>query len=113
MENSSIPIIISVIIAFFGSIGGVAALLKVNADNSQVVAEGASKVVTMMDERLDEQETRIDKLEIYISKFDVWADKLLNILDRAVSDMPEAIKQKYSDESSHLKIERPQRGRLD
>ncbi len=107
--EGALPVLVAVIVAILGSIGGVAALLKVNADNSNTVSDAAAKVVEMMDKRLDEQDERLKAVETYVEHFDVWADKLLNILDRAISKLPETVKDDFITESNVLKSQRPRR----
>lgn len=105
------PLYISIVIAILGSIGGVAALLKVSAENSNTVAEGAKKVVDMMETRLVDSEKRLDSVEAYVEHFDAWADKLLDILDRAISKVPDTLKEDFTNESNVLRNSRPRRGR--
>ena len=109
--NEALPIFVSIIIAILGSIGGVAALLKVSAENSNTVADGAKKVVDLMDGRLADSEKRLDSLEAYIEHFDAWADKLLDILDRAITKVPDSLREELVQESNKLKNIRPRRGR--
>lgn len=114
MDN--LPVIVSLVVAILGAIGGLAAVLKVNADNSNTLAggaksvsEGAKTVVDMMVERMDEQDARVESIELYVAHFDVWADRLIDILDRAITLLPDAMRKDFEIESRNLKHTRPNR----
>ena len=65
----------------------------------------------MMDKRLDEQEIRIESLETYMENFNVWADRLLSILERAITLMPDVLREQFFAETEELKITRPRRSK--
>lgn len=118
-----LPIFVAVLIAILGALGGIAAIMKVQSDNSSSVAvgakavsEGAKTVLDMMNERLDDQEAhseantvRLDALEAYVVHFDEWADRLLDILDRAITMLPDALRSQFETEATSLKATRPKR----
>lgn len=118
-----LPVAVAVIIAVLGALGGLAAVLKVQSDNSSSVAtgaravsEGAKTVIDLMNDRLDDTEAhaeantkRIDALEDYIAHFDDWADRLLDMLDRAITVLPDALRVVFETEASALKQSRPKR----
>jgi ABC-type transporter Mla subunit MlaD len=121
--DSAIPVVVAIIAAILGGLGGVAAILKVQSDNSSsvatgasAVAEGAKTVIDLMSDRLDENEAlaqantkRLDALEDYVSHFDAWADRLLAILDRAITALPDALREQFAGEADSLKLARPKR----
>lgn len=125
MGDETVPTIIAVIVAIIGGLGGIAAILRVQSDNTnslasgaKAVSEGAKNVVELMGERLDETEAqiainsdRLAVLEAYVTSFDSWADRLLSILDRAITMLPDALRSQFESESSELKASRPKRSK--
>lgn len=118
MDSSAVAIVVSLIVAALGAIGGVAALLRVNSDNSSSVAsgaksisEGAKTVVDVMIERMDAQEGRMDSLEEYVSHFTDWADRLIDMLDRSITALPDALRTQFRAEEEALRLSRPKRSR--
>lgn len=109
----ALPLIVSVIIAVVGGLGGFAALMKVNADNSKTVSEGATNVVKMMRERMDEQELRLEALEGYTQRFDDWGDKVITLLNRAIESMTEPPRESFRSEAAAIAEGRPTRRRKD
>jgi hypothetical protein len=119
----AVPVLVAIIAAILGGLGGVAAILKVQSDNSSsvatgasAVAEGAKTVIDLMSERIDETEAhaaantkRLDAMEDYVSKFDAWADRLIVILDRAVAALPDALRTEFEQEAADLRHARPKR----
>jgi hypothetical protein len=103
------PLIIGLIIAILGSLGGFAALMKVNADNSKTISEGAANVVTLMRTQIHENSTRIDALEGYASRFDEWSDKVLDLLSRTIDALTEPQRSTFRDEEEAIAASRPQR----
>ena len=117
------PVLVAVLIAVVGGLGGLAAILKVQGENTnslaagaKAVSEGAKNVVELMSERMDESEVqisansaRLDTLEDYVANFDSWADRLLSILDRAITMLPDALRGQFESESHELKRTRPKR----
>ena len=124
-EMSDVPLLVAVLIAVIGGLGGLAAILKVQGENTnslasgaKAVSEGAKNVVELMGERLDETEAqvainsdRIAVLEAHVTSFDSWADRLLSILDRAITMLPEALRSQFESESNELKASRPKRSK--
>lgn len=120
MNSDLTPIFVSLAIAVIGSLGGFAALLRVQNENTnslasgaKSVSDGAKTVVEMMNERMDEGEERLDHLEEYISKFDMWADRLISMLDTVIGLLPEALRAQYLIESNNIKHTRPRRRTAD
>lgn len=111
--TGELPILVSVMIAIIGSLGGFAALMKVSSDNSRTVSEGARTVVDMMSERLDDTERRIDALEGYAARFDAWGDKVIHLLNRAIDSMPEPPRESFRAEASDAASSRPRRRAAD
>jgi hypothetical protein len=125
MGDETVPTIIAVIVAIIGGLGGMAAILRVQSDNTnslasgaKAVSEGAKNVVELMGERLDETEAqiainsdRLAVLEAYVTSFDSWADRLLSILDRAITMLPDALRNQFESESNELKASRPKRSK--
>ena len=124
-EMSDVPVLVAVLIAVIGGLGGLAAILKVQGENTnslaigaKAVSEGAKNVVELMGERLDETEAqisinsdRIAVLEAHVTSFDSWADRLLSILDRAITMLPDALRSQFESESNELKASRPKRSK--
>jgi hypothetical protein len=106
---NELALVASVLIAIFGSIGGFAALMKVNADNSQTIADGASTVVEMVLKRLDDTEKRLGALEAYSLRFDDWGDQLTNLVNRAISAMEEPPRESFRVEAAKVAAARPRR----
>ena len=109
----TVPTLVAIVIAALGSVGGFAALMKVNADNSKTVSEGASNVVRMMQERMDEQEARLEALEGYTQRFDDWGDKVISLLNRAIESMTEPPRESFRAEAASAAEARPTRRRSD
>jgi len=106
---TDLGLLVSVIIAIIGSIGGFAALMKVNADNSKTISEGAVNVVEMLQEQIDINSKRLDALEGYASRFDDWADKISSLLNRAITQMPEPPRESFRQEATDVHNARPKR----
>lgn len=118
MNNEVLPNLIAFVLAVIGGFGGLAAFLKVTSDNAKSVGDGAKSVsdgaktvVELMSEQVASNSRRIDDLEVYVSHFDAWADRLLDILDRAVTMLPEALRVQFESEAHTLKSTRPRRSR--
>ena len=123
MTSELLPILVAIIAAILGGLGGFAALMKVQSDNStsvatsaKAVSDGAKTVIELMDARIEETEAhakqnteRIETLEVYVSHFDAWADRLIGILDRAITMLPDALRSQFESESAELKQSRPKR----
>jgi hypothetical protein len=106
---TDIGLLVSVVIAIIGSIGGFAALMKVNADNSKTISEGAVNVVEMLQEQVAANTKRLDALEGYASRFDDWADKVTTLLHRAIEAMPEPPRESFREEATSIHQARPKR----
>lgn len=109
LMNDTIPVLVAIIVAVLGSFGGVAALVRVNADRNNTLTETASKVVAMVNDQLDDHNKRLDALEEYVSHMDSWADRLLDILDRAIAMISPSDAVPFIEETRFLKSERPKR----
>lgn len=107
--DESIPITVSVIIALLGSLGGLAALLKVNADRANIVTDASTKVVTMVSSQLEDHSKRLDILEAYTDQLNGWADRLIDVLERAIAALPPPVDAPFHLEVDELKKERPKR----
>jgi hypothetical protein len=119
MGETSIANLVALIVAVLGALGGLAAFLKVTSDNARSVGEGAKSVsdgaktvVDLMNERITSNEGRLDSLEDYVVHFDVWADRLLDILDRAITMLPDALRTQFESEATKIKTTRPKRPHL-
>jgi len=117
---SDLPTIIAVIAALVGGAGGFAALMKVNADNSKTISEGAANVVEMLQKQnarqqvaIDANSKRLDALEGYASRFDDWADKISSLLNRAIEQMPEPPRESFRQEATDVHRARPKRRMAD
>jgi hypothetical protein len=107
--NEYAPLLISVVIAIFGSLTGIAALLKVNADRSNIVTEASTKVVAMVSDQLDDHAKRLESLENYNEQLNAWADKLIEILERAVASLPPQTQSPFQLEVNEIKKARPRK----
>lgn len=106
---SEMPTLVAVAIAILGSLGGFAALMKVNADNSKTISEGAVNVVEAMQKQIEINTARLDALEGYASRFDDWADKVTVLLERAIENMPEPPRESFREEAKTVASTRPKR----
>lgn len=106
-------ILAGLIVAILGSVGGFATLMKVNADNSKTISEGAVNVVEAMQKQLDSNSARLDALEGYASRFDDWADKISTLLTRAIENMPEPPRESFREEAVNIAKARPKRRATD
>ena len=104
-----LPVIASFLIAIVGSIGGFAALMKVNADNSKTVSEGATNVVKMMREQVADLDARLTSVEEFSLKQEEWSDKVMTLLSRAISSMEEPPRQSFRSEADAIAAARPKR----
>jgi hypothetical protein len=107
--SDQLPVLVGAVIALLGTLGGVAAILKVSSDNADTIADGAGKVVELMDRRLQDAEDRLARMEVYHIHLEQWVDRLLDILQRAVALMPDFVRDEYDDEVSRVKGDRPRR----
>lgn len=107
--NETIPTVIALAIALIGGAGGIAALMKVNADNSKVVSEGAANVVKMLREQINDLDSRINVLEEYAEAMETWSDRVTKLLGAAVEAIPEVTRQPFRAESESLTSTRPRR----
>jgi len=111
MTEQAIALAVSVLVAVLGSVAGFAALLKVNADNSETISDSASTLVSTMAARMKAAEYRLDELEDYAVRFDDWGDRVVALLDRAVREMPAAHRAAFLAEAQVIKSTRPPRPR--
>jgi DNA repair ATPase RecN len=110
------PIVAAILVAILGSVGGFATLMKVNADNSKTISEGATNVVEMLQAQTERQQhqinaalARLDALEGYASRFDDWADKISSLLNRAINQMPDPPRESFRQEATDVHLARPKR----
>lgn len=109
MMTELLPLLTGILIALIGGVGGFVALMKVNADNSKTISEGATNVVEMMQKQLDNNTARLEALEGYASRFDDWADRVTTLLERAVENMPEPPRESFRTEAENIAKARPKR----
>jgi len=109
MPENYIPVLVAVIVAIGGSIVGVAALLRVTSDNAKVITDSAVNVVELMQARINENSARLDSLEDYAIRFDEWGDRLITVLDRAVSAVPHPAQETFQGEVVSIKTTRPRK----
>jgi hypothetical protein len=106
---NDVPSFIAVIIAMLGTGGAVAALMRVNTDNSKTISEGAVNVVEAMQSQIKANSERLDALEGYASRFDDWADKVSTLLTRAIDNMTEPPRESFRTEAEAIAKSRPKR----
>jgi hypothetical protein len=109
--NEAIPTFVALAIALIGGAGGIAALMKVNADNSKVVSEGATNVVKMLREQIDDLDSRLNSLEVYADAIETWAGQVTDLLEKTVDAMPESKQPPFRREAQTLVATRPRRRR--
>lgn len=108
--------------AFIGAIvaalGGVAAFYRAGADRSNVMVETAETVVGMLREevtRLDNRleqlnaqtNARIGSLEVTVGQWESWAERVLSLLDRAISMLDAANRALIEAEAERVRATRP------
>jgi len=111
MLNEAIPTFVALAIALIGGAGGFAALLKVNADNSKVVSEGAANVVKMLREQIADLDARLESVEQYADAMEQWGEKVSSLLSRAIDAMPEPTREPFRHDANVLGETRPRRNK--
>ena len=109
MADGQITLLVGIIIAVLGSIGGFAALMKVNADNSKTVSEGATNVVKMLREQVDELDARLGLLEQYADEMDAWSQRVVDLLAKAVNALEAEQRDPFAVDAASLVRSRPRR----
>lgn len=99
-------------VALIGGVGGFAALMKVNADNSKVVSEGAVNVVKMVRDELAKQDERLGAIEQYTAEMEVWSERVLTLTEKAIDAVPERQREPFRIEHEALAQARPRRRRV-
>lgn len=99
----------AIMVAVIGGAGGFAALMKVNADNSRTVSEGAVNVVKMVRDELASQNTRLQAVEQYMGEMEVWSERVLTLTEKAIDAVPEGRKEPFRIEHEALAQARPRR----
>lgn len=103
------PTMLAVVIALIGGAGGIAALMKVNADNSKVVSEGATNVVRMLREQVGDLDERMGTLEQYAQEMEVWSERVLHLTEKTIDAVPEVLRDPFRSEHAILASSRPRR----
>lgn len=109
--GDAFPTLVALFIALIGAAGGFAALMKVNADNSKVVSEGATNVVKMLRDQISDLDTRLNALENYADSIEAWAENVTDLLEKTVDAMPESKQAPFRREAQTLVATRPRRHR--
>jgi hypothetical protein len=106
----TMPTIVALAIALIGGAGGIAALMKVNADNSKVVSEGATNVVKMLRDQINDLDARLGALEAYAQAWEEWGERVEQLLETAIEAMPETSQQApFRQQAEALAATRPRR----
>ncbi len=109
MTTEAIAIIVSVLVAALGSIGGFAALMKVNADNSKTVSEGAANVVKLLRDQVADLDMRVGVVEQYAENMEIWSGKVTDLLGKAIEQIPVENRPPFRYEREALERARPRR----
>jgi len=109
MAMSDWGLLASVLVAVFGSVGGFAALMKVNADNSKTVSEGATNVVKLLRDQVNDLASRVEVIEQYAEDMEAWSGKVTDLLAKAIAQIPEEKKPPFRAEREVLERARPRR----
>ena len=109
---TELPLIISVLIAALGSVGGFAALMKVNADNSKTVSEGATLTVKMLRDQVNDLDARMGIIERYAQEMEVWGERVSTLLEKSIDAVAEARREPFRIEAEALAASRPRRGSM-
>lgn len=110
MDN--VPVLVAIIAGVGGILTGVAALRRAGAEADEhsagatgVLLGGATSVVTLLRQQMDEQaesiratSRRLEALEIAVGQWEGWAERVLDLLDRALSMLE-------SEQQAHLQAE--------
>jgi len=107
--NEALPALLAILIAVIGGAGGIAALMKVNADNSKVVSEGATSVVKMLRDQVADLDARLSMLEQYADAMEGWSERVLDLTVKAIESLPEVDRDPFRFEHDSLALSRPRR----
>lgn len=107
--TSDIGLIVSVMIAAIGSVGGFAALMKVNADNSKTVSEGATNVVKLLRDQVADLDARMYAVELYAQQMEVWSGEVTDLLTKAIDQLPQPKQDPFRNQAEALSRARPRR----
>ena len=110
--NEALPTAVALLIALGGAVGGFAALMKVNADNSKTVSEGATNVVKMMREQVAEMGARLDRIEDYADRYELWSDTVVVLLNKVIDSMPLVPRKSFRTEADAIAKARPKRNKV-
>jgi hypothetical protein len=113
MDSEVVPTIVAIVLALVGGAGGFAALLKVNADNSKTVSDGAASVVKMLRDEIASMDDRLRSVEQYASDMEDWGAKMVELVERAVDMLPEPYRIPFRSEADRLGASRPRRRKTD
>jgi hypothetical protein len=107
--GTELGLIVAVLVAALGSIGGFAALMKVNADNSKTVSEGATNVVTMLRTQVSDLNERMNAQEEYSQAMEVWSGQVMDLLGKAIRTLPENKQDPFRVDAEALGRARPRK----
>lgn len=99
----------AIVIAALGALGGFAALMKVNADNSKTVSEGATNVVKMMRAQVADLDDRLTAMEAHAEEHERWGDEVVGLLARVIDAMPEPPREAFRRQATQVGNTRPTR----
>jgi len=106
---NEIPTFVAIIIAALGSVGGFAALMKVNADNSKTVSEGAANVVKLLRDQVADLDQRMYVVELYAQQMEVWSGEVSDLLTKAIDQLPDQKQDPFRTQAEALSRARPRR----
>lgn len=111
------PVLIGTIIAAVGGLTGFAAFRKSGAERSNIIVNSATDVVQLMHDQLVQMQAevedirnRVAALEAEVGAWKAWSNRVLDILDRAVSMLDPQQRKKIADEAERVKRQRPGHG---
>lgn len=107
--SDAIPTAVALVVAILGGAGGLAALLKVQADNSKTVSEGATNVVKLLRDQVTDLDQRLSVVEEYSHEMETWSVKVTDLLEKAIAQIPEVKRHPFRSEAEALGAARPRR----
>ena len=108
----TLPVVVALIVAVIGGAGGFAALMKVNADNSKLVSEGATNVVKLLRDQVADMDARLSVVERYSQEMEVWSAQVVVLMNKAIANVPDRSREPFRIEADALAQARPRRQRL-
>lgn len=102
---NDLPVILALIGAFVGAIGGLAALVRVGSERDKTSAEATNTVVSILRQQIRDMDERLQELERHVSRLDDWADSVMEFIDRTSTDQTPELQL----EASSLRRARPRR----